>query len=289
VRSLLFVPGHDSRKLSKALASGADALILDLEDSVPDAEKPRARGLCAEVVKEQRHQMTLFVRVNALSSSFVRDDLEEIVGSKPHGIMLPKCSGGHDLRQVDSIVSALETREEVEAGSIKVLPIVTETAASLFGIPTYADVPQKRLCGMLWGGEDLAADIGAVSSRRPDGRYAGPFELARSLCLLGATAAQVPAIDAVFTNFRDRLGLEAECTDALRDGFSGKAAIHPDQVEVINQVFTPSAADVERAQRVIAAFAQVPEAGAINLDGTMLDRPHLRTAYCVVMRAKQQQ
>jgi citrate lyase subunit beta / citryl-CoA lyase len=288
VRSLLFVPGHDSRKLAKALASGADALILDLEDAVPDAEKVRARGICAEFVQENRERMDLFVRVNALSSSFIRDDLERVVSSQPKGIMLPKCSGANDLRQLDELISVFEKRADIGVGAIKVLPIVTETAASLFGIPTYSHHPGQRLCGMLWGGEDLAADIGAASSRAPDGKYSGPFAIARSLCLLGATATQVTAVDAVYTNFRDQAGLALECAEALRDGFTAKAAIHPDQVEVIHQVFTPSPADIERARSIIDAFSRSPEAGAISIDGKMLDRPHLRSAERVLSRAKVQ-
>jgi len=288
VRSLLFVPGHDSRKLSKALASGADALILDLEDSVPDAEKARARGMCAEFASENRDKVTLFVRVNALSSPFIRDDLEEVVSAQPHGIMLPKCSGGNDLRQVDALISVLEKRAEITDGDIKVLPIVTETAASLFGMQTYSHVPGQRLCGMLWGGEDLAADIGATSSRSPDGKYGGPFALARTLCLLGATAAQVTAVDAVYTNFRDQAGLILECVEALRDGFTAKAAIHPDQVAVIHEVFTPSQTEIDQALKVIDAFSKSPEAGAISIDGRMLDRPHLRSAQRVLARAQGQ-
>jgi citrate lyase subunit beta/citryl-CoA lyase len=284
MRSLLFVPAHDARKLAKGLDCGADALIVDLEDSVPEAEKARARGMCAEFVGQHRARLPLFVRVNALATGLLLDDLTAVVRAQPFGIMLPKCASGRDVALVGHYLSALEARDGLALGSIRILPIVTETAAALFDMSSYA-AAGPRLAGMMWGGEDLAADIGAGANRDAKGRYAAPYQLARSLTLLGAAAAQVPAIDAVYTNFRDPEGLKAEAADALRDGYSAKAAIHPDQIGPINAAFTPSDADVAWARRVLAAFDGSPGAGAIAIDGKMLDRPHYRAAQRVLARA----
>ena len=284
MRSLLFVPAHDARKLAKGLDCGADALIIDLEDAVPEAHKAQGRGMCAEFVSEHRARLPLIVRVNALDTGLLLDDLAAVVKAQPYGIMLPKCRSGRDVALVDAYLSALEARDGVRQGTLRILPIVTESAAALFDMSSYA-VAGPRLCGMLWGGEDLAADVGTVSNRGTDGRYTAPYALARSLTLLGATAAQVPAIDAVYTNFRDPEGLKAESAEALRDGFSAKAAIHPAQIGPINAAFTPSPDDVSWARRVIAAFNEAPERGAIVLDGNMLDRPHYRSAQRVLARA----
>jgi citrate lyase subunit beta/citryl-CoA lyase len=284
MRSLLFVPAHDARKLAKGLESGADALILDLEDAVPEAEKPRARAMCAEFVAVHRERMPLFVRLNALTTGATVDDLAAVVRTRPYGLVLPKCTSGRDLAMLDTQVSEFEARYDVVAGSLRILPIVTETAASLFSMDSYAREAGARLCGMFWGGEDLASDIGAVANRGLDGRYTAPYQLARALTLLGATAAQVPAVDAVYTNFRDHAGLKAETAEAARDGFSAKVAIHPDQVGPINEAFTPSSADMAWAQRVVAAFDASPAAGAIAVEGKMLDRPHHRAAQRVLAR-----
>ncbi len=241
--------------------------------------------MCAEFVAAHRARLRLFVRVNALSTGHVRADLDAVVRARPYGIMLPKCASGRDVADLAAHISDLEARNKIQAGSLRILPIVTETAASLFGLGGYASDAGPRLCGMLWGGEDLASDIGATANRDADGRYTAPYQLARSLTLLGATAAQVPAIDAVYTNFRDSAGLKAEAMEAVRDGFSAKAAIHPDQIGPINQAFTPSEGDVAKARSIIAAFDALPAAGAIALDGKMLDRPHYRAAQRLLARA----
>ena len=202
--------------------------------------------------------------------------------------MLPKCRNGDDVRRVSHYLAALEAREGVPAGDIRILPIVTETGGSLFGfggLGSYDNPPIPRLYGMLWGGEDLAADLGAITNRDDEGRYAAPYLLARSLCLFAAAASSAVAVDAVYTNFRDAAGLRKEAVEALRSGFSAKAAIHPDQIGVINEAFTPAAADVEAARRVIAAFEAAPGAGVVSVDGKMLDRPHYRTAQRVLARA----
>lgn len=284
MRSLLFVPGHDLRKLAKGMDCGADALIVDLEDAVPDADKARARDITAEFVAANHARLPLFVRINALGTGLALDDLAAVVRARPHGIMLPKCTNGADVALVDAYLSALEARDGVPAGSIRILPIATETAAAVLDLASHARQAKARLCGLMWGGEDLAADIGSVANRE-GGRYTAPYQLARSLTLLGATAAQVPPIDAVYTNFRDPDGLKAEAAEALRDGFSAKAAIHPDQVGPINAAFTPSDSDVAWARRVIATFEAAPGRGAVVLDGRMLDRPHYRSAQRVLSRA----
>lgn len=283
MRSLLFVPGHDARKLAKGLDCGADALIVDLEDSVPDGEKARARGVCAEFVAGHRERMPLFVRVNALSTGLLLDDLAAVVRAQPYGIMLPKCAGGADVARVDAYLSALEARDGVPAGALRVLPIVSESAGALFAMGSYAREAGPRLCAMLWGGEDLATNVGAAANR-VGGAYTAPFELARSLCLFGATAAGVAAIDAVYTDFRDVDGLRAEARAAAAAGFSAKAAIHPGQVQAINEAFTPSAGAWEEAAAIVAAFAAQPAAGAVSIDGRMFDRPHLRAAQRVLSR-----
>lgn len=285
MRSLLFVPGHDERKLAKGLDSGADALILDLEDAVPEAEKPRARGITEEFLKAHQNGLPLFVRVNALPTGLTLDDLAAVASARPYGIVLPKCASVRDVDLLGAYLSALEVREGVPAGSIRILGISTETAASVLAAASYGEKPHERLCGLMWGGEDLAADVGATANREPNGRYGAPYELARSFTLLGATAAQVPAIDAAFTNFRDTPGLRSEAERALRDGFSAKAAIHPDQIGPINEAFTPAPTDVAWARRVIDAFESSPTRGALQLDGKMLDRPHLRSALRVLARA----
>lgn len=285
MRSLLFVPGHDARKLAKGLDSGADALIIDLEDSVPEAQKARAREMCAEFVAAHRERLPLFVRVNALTTGATVADLAAVVHARPFGVMLPKCTSGRDVALLDAHVGESEAGCGMTPGSVRILPIVTESAASLFGMDSYAREAGPRLCGMFWGGEDLASDIGALRNRDPEGRYTAPYQLARALTLLGATAAQVPAIDAVFTDFRDHAGLKAEAAEAVRDGFSAKVAIHPDQIGPINEAFTPSEADSAWARQVIAAFDASPAAGAIAVEGRMLDRPHYRSAQRVLARA----
>jgi citrate lyase subunit beta/citryl-CoA lyase len=284
MRSFLFVPGDDERKIAKGLASAADALILDLEDAVAPARKGVARELCAATLAAGA-RMKLFVRINALDTGATLLDLAAVVKARPFGVMLPKCRNGDDVRLVSHYLAALEARDGVPAGEIRILPIVTETGGSMFGLGSYDTPPIPRLYGMLWGGEDLAADLGAISNRDDDGYYAAPYRLARSLCLFAAAASSAVAVDAVYTNFRDAAGLRKESIEALRSGFSAKAAIHPDQIAVINEAFTPSAADVEAARRVIAAFDAAPGAGVVSVDGKMLDRPHYRTAQRVLARA----
>jgi citrate lyase subunit beta/citryl-CoA lyase len=286
-RSFLFVPGDDERKIAKALDSAADALILDLEDAVAPQRKSAAREVCASALRGAKSPKALFVRMNALDTADAALDLTAIVSARPFGIVLPKCRHGDDARRLARELDAMEARAGIGSGSIRILPIVTETAASLFGLGTYAEPPIPRLHGMMWGGEDLAADIGAAANRDASGRYTAPYELARALCLLGAASAGVLAIDAVYTNFRDSTGLRAEALEGLRSGFGAKAAIHPAQVDVINEAFTPSPADVESARRIVAAFDAAGDAGVAAIDGRMLDRPHLRGARRTLERARE--
>ena len=286
MRSLLFVPGDDERKIAKALDSTADALILDLEDAVAPQRKAAAREVCASVLRSAKTSKALFVRINALDTADAAHDLNAIVAAKPFGVVLPKCRHGEDVHRLASALDTAEVQAQIEPRQIRILSIVTETAGSLFGLGTYAEASSPRLFGMMWGGEDLAADIGAVANRDASGRYTAPYELARALCLLGAAAASVVPVDAVYTNFRDPEGLRAEALEGLRSGFGAKAAIHPAQVDVINEAFTPSASDVQSAKRVIAAFESAGGAGVAAIDGRMLDRPHLRSAQRVLERAR---
>lgn len=284
MRSLLFVPADSERKVAKALASAADVVVLDLEDGVAADRRSVARGLCAEILAGAPAKPAM-VRINALDTGLALQDLAAVVRYGPFGIMLPKARGWADLARLGDHLDALETRDGIPLGRIRLLPVATETAGAVLGLATAAP-PMPRLLGMLWGGEDLAAELGATANRDARGRYGGPFLLARNLCLMASAAAGVVAVDAVFTDFRDTAGLCAEADAAARDGFGAKAAIHPDQVEHINAVFSPSATQLDESRAVVAAFAASPGVGAIALDGRMLDRPHLRAAERILARAQ---
>jgi citrate lyase subunit beta/citryl-CoA lyase len=266
LRSLLFVPGDRPDRMEKALGAGADALILDLEDAVAPAAKAEARRHVAEFL-EANSRSRLWVRVNPLDSPEHDRDLAAILHSHPDGVVLPKAEGG---ASVNELARRLAERSNATA---QILAIATETPAAIFQLGTYGGA--KRLAGLTWGAEDLPAAIGAAASRESDGRFTPPYELARSLCLFGAAAAGVAPIETVYPAFRDIDGLALYAGRARRDGFSGMMAIHPDQVPVINHAFTPSAEEIAHARAVVAAFAASPEAGALSLDGRMIDRPHL--------------
>ena len=255
--------------MEKALAAGADALILDLEDAVAPAAKAEARRAVAEFLVAKGGSR-IWVRVNPLDGAENEKDLVAILGAHPEGIVLPKAEGG---ASVDELSRRLSERGNVAA---RILAIATETPAAIFQLGSYGGA--KRLAGLTWGAEDLPAAIGAATSREADGRYTPPYELARSLCLFGAAAAGVAAIETVYPAFRDLEGLAAYAARARRDGFAGMMAIHPAQVPVINAAFTPSAEEVAHARAVVAAFEAEPEAGALSLDGRMIDRPHLLQA-----------
>ncbi|PDV87762.1 CoA ester lyase [Rhizobium sp. H4] len=274
LRSLLFVPGDRPERFEKALTSGADAVILDLEDSIAPANKPRARDSVHEFVRRHAGETKLLIRINPLASPECEDDLAALSGLQPFALMLPKAEGAASVRKLASSLAA----------ALPILPIATETPSAIFEIGSYRDVSDK-LCGLTWGAEDLPAAIGAATARRTDGRYTPPYELARSLTLFAAHAAAVPAIDTVFPDFRDFNGLRAYVGRARRDGFSGMMAIHPSQVETINHAFTPDASEIAWAEKVTAAFAAQPDAGVIQVDGRMLDMPHLKLALRILERA----
>ena len=277
-RSWLFVPGDSERKLARAAASGADALILDLEDSVAADRLPVARAMVADYLRAAaRTRGELWVRVNALASPHALADLVAAVAAAPFGIVLPKTESAADVVRLGHYLSALETAAGLPEGGIRVTAIATEAPASLFTLGGYA-ASGPRLTAMTWGAEDLAAELGAASNRVADGSYEFTFQMARSLCLAGAVAAGVAPIDTVFTNFRDTAGLAAEARAARRAGFTGKMAIHPDQVPAINDAFTPDANEVAHARRIVAAFADNPGMGTVGLDGKMVDMPHLKQA-----------
>jgi citrate lyase subunit beta/citryl-CoA lyase len=287
MRSLLFVPADSERKLDKALASGADMLLIDLEDSVAPAGKEAARRSAAAFIR--RHGGAagvpkLYVRVNGLATGLIDEDLAAVCIAGCDGIMLPKAEGGPDVSQLDAKITVREALEDLPDGAIRITAIATETARGVFRAGTYRGA-SERLMGLAWGAEDLAADIGASANRDAEGRYLETFRFARLLALLGAADAGVPAIDGIAVDFRDAAKLEAECAAAARDGFSAKMAIHPAQVPVINRVFTPSADEVAAARRVIDAFAAAGDAGVVAIDGKMVDRPHLTQAERILSRA----
>ncbi|WP_137390788.1 HpcH/HpaI aldolase/citrate lyase family protein [Rhodoligotrophos defluvii] len=287
MRSLLFVPADSTRKIEKALACGADVIIFDLEDSVAAAAKPAARELLRETLqgladRSQAEMPRLYVRVNALDTGLTAADLECLRGLRVDGIMLPKAEGAGCVRRLSAMIGGVEPSDH--RGATRIIVVATETAKAIFGLPSYASAG-PRLAALTWGAEDLRADIGARDNRSPDGRHTEPFRLARSLCLFAAVAAGVEPIDTVFPNFRDEAGFKQECDEALRDGFTGKMAIHPDQVPIINEMFSPSPQAVARAQAIVDAFAAAGDAGVIGLNGEMLDRPHLLHAQRLLARA----
>lgn len=288
MRSYLFVPGDSPRKLEKAMGSGAEALILDLEDSVSPSRKTEARQCVARFLVEARsveRRPNLIVRLNAFSSGLTDSDLTSVIQGAPDAVLLPKCEKGADVQHLDALLNVHEAEAGLPQGNTGIHALVTETATGVLNAGSYAG-KSARLRSLSWGGEDLSADIGASRNRVPDGRYADVFRLARSLTLLGAAAAAVDAVDAVFTDISDLEGLERESLAAVADGFSGKMAIHPSQVPVINHAFTPSDQAVAWARKVVDLFRQAgPDTGVLSLEGRMIDRPHLRQAVRILKRA----
>ncbi len=275
MRSLLFVPGNSAKMMAKAASSGADVLIFDLEDAVHPDAKPAARQLVAEALANSAGgRLSRYVRVNALDSAWCQGDLEAVLPAGPDGIMLPKLTGPEDLHVLSGLIERWELPARRDLTTI--IPVCTETPAATLSLAARSWA-HPRLAGLLWGAEDLSAAVGATTNRDEHGRYTAPFALARSLCLLAARAAGVVPIDAVFTDFRDSEGLARETDAARRDGFSAKAAIHPAQVAIINQRFTPTDAERRWAERVLAAF-DASATGVVQIDGVMLDAPHLAQA-----------
>jgi len=287
MRSFLFVPADSAKKLDKAMTSGADAIIVDLEDSIALDGKARARQSAAEFIKAvsaSPKRPYLIVRVNGLQTGLTDADLDAVAPARLDAVMLPKAEGGAAVIHAAAKLSVREALNDLPDGHIKILPIATETAAALFVAGTFAGA-SPRLLGLTWGAEDLSAELGAQMNRDAQGRFLDPYRLARTLCLAGAAAAGVPAIDTVYVDFRDANGLRRECEEACRDGFTGKMAIHPAQVAIINAVFTPSPEALARAQAIVDAFAARPDAGVVGIGGVMYDRPHLVRAQQLLARA----
>ena len=294
LRSWLFVPGDSDKKLGKAVGSGADALILDLEDSVAKANKSAARQLVRSFLMERprsTRKSQLWVRINPLDSPDALSDLVAAVGADPDGVMLPKVGGPADILRLSHYLDALEAAEDRTASgelaaSAKILPVATETAASAFRLGEYATATLPRLLGLTWGAEDLSAAVGASTNLDASGQWAFTYQMVRSLCLLGARAAGVEPIDTLFVNFKDEAGLRASSRQSRAEGFTGRLAIHPAQVATINESYRPTPDEVAHAQRVIAAFAADPDAGTVGLDGKMLDAPHLKQARDLLANAE---
>ena len=286
MRSLLFVPGDSERKLEKAFASTADVIIVDLEDSVAPVNKSAARSVAAEFIRSHggAARAGIYVRVNDLASGLLDDDLQAVMPVGPDGIMLPKAEGLADVERLSVKLRVQEAMNGLADGVTRILPIITETAAGVFAAGCFTH-GSERLSGVTWGAEDLSAAIGARATRDEAGRYTDVFRLARSLTLLAASSAEASAIDTVFVNFRDSKGLHAECLEAERDGFTGKMAIHPDQVAIINEAFTPSLKAIEEAQSIVEAFEAAGDAGVVGIGGKMYDRPHLKRAQRLIARA----
>jgi citrate lyase subunit beta/citryl-CoA lyase len=280
MRSLLFVPADAGSKLDKAMASGADAVIIDLEDSISPERKAHARAACFDYLKSAQPKTPrprLLVRINGLDTGMTDADLAAIVPGKPDAILFPKAEGGASLVHLDAKLTAQEAIAGVPEGAIKVLAQNVESSLGLFLAGTFR-AASPRLIGMTWGPEDLSAELGAEANRDAQGVLTEPYRFARSICLFGAAAAKVPAIETIYADFRNTDGLRRETIDSRRDGFTGRLAIHPAQVPVINEIFTPSAEQIEKAKAVVAAFAAQPGAGAVGIDGKMYDRPHLARA-----------
>jgi citrate lyase subunit beta / citryl-CoA lyase len=288
MRSLLFVPADGGSKLDKALASGADAVIVDLEDSIAPDRKAQARASAAAFLKSAVTQVKrprLLVRVNAIATGLVDDDLDAVVPARPDAILLPKAEGGASIIHADAKLTAREAIAGLDEGHIKIVAQAIETAAGLFAAGNIRGA-SGRLIGLTWGPEDLSAEIGAEANRDAQGLLTEPYRFARSVCLFAAAAAGVAAIETVYVDFRNLAGLKRETEEARLDGFVGRLAIHPAQVPVINEVFTPTADAIDRAQAIVDAFAKAPGAGVVAIDGKMYDRPHLARAHALLARGK---
>jgi len=286
MRSLLFVPADGGAKLDKAMASGADAVIIDLEDSITVERKDAARASARDFLKNAqsaKERPRLLVRINGLDTGMTDADLEAIMPGRPDAIVFPKAEGGTSVVHLDAKLNVHEALHEIREGTTKILAQAVESAAGMFLAGTFRGA-SNRLIGMTWGPEDLSAELGAEANREADGTLTEPYRLARSMCLYGAAAAKLPAIETVYVDFRNSEGLRRDTEMARRDGFVGRLAIHPAQVPVINEVFTPTAEQIAKAKAVIAAFAANPGAGAVGIDGKMFDRPHLVRAQALLAR-----
>ena len=282
IRSFLFVPGDSERKLEKARDAGADAIIVDLEDSVTAESRPRARELARAYIDGRDD---VWLRINPVDSDEAIADLQAVMPAAPNGIVLPKARNADDAARLATKLDELESRYGLAAGQTRILPLCTERPRALFSLDSYVGAT-PRLAGLTWGAEDLGAALGARATRDAHGNWLSPYELARSLCLFAAAAAEVPAIDTVYTDFRDADGLASYAERAARDGFTGMLAIHPAQVAIINDAFSPGEDDVRRAERIVALFKENPGAGALAIDGEMIDKPHLVQARRIIALAR---
>lgn len=278
LRSLLFVPGDSERKFAKAQGVGADVLILDLEDAVAPSMKQAARAQVSAMLDDRSpRDWRFFVRANPFNTGLTLDDLAAVVKPGLDGLLVPKANGGVDIARLGYYLDAFETAAGMALGTVKIAVVATETPAAMFALGSYAP-PHTRLVGLTWGAEDLAAAIGATANKEADGAWTEPYRQARSLCLYAAAAAGVAPLDTLYADFRDAEGLERDCRRARRDGFTGRIAIHPDQVATINRCFAPSDQEIEEARKIVAAFAEQPDAGTLGIDGKMYDIPHLKAA-----------
>lgn len=287
MRSLLFVPGDSEKKLAKSENVPADVLILDLEDSVTTSNKQKARDLVVEYLggRGRRNQPQVWVRINPLENVESGADLSAVIPASPTGIVLPKPRSPEDMEILGRRIGEYEAEYDLQVGSIHIIPVATETPHSIFSLGDYHQCGD-RLAALTWGAEDLSAAVGATTNRDGQGDWTAPYQLVRSLCLFAAHAAGVAAIDTLFADFRNARGLERSCIEARRDGFSGKLAIHPDQVEPINQAFTPTRDEIQHARQVVALFEASPGIGTLALDGVMLDLPHLVQAKKILLVAE---
>jgi citrate lyase subunit beta/citryl-CoA lyase len=278
LRSLLFVPGDSERKFAKARESGADALILDLEDSVAPPQKAAARAIVSRLVEDKTpRDWAFFVRVNALDTGLTLEDLCAAVKPGLDALLIPKVNGAADIERIGHYLDALEAKAGMAPGTVKLAIVATETAKAMFALGSYAPA-HPRLVGLTWGAEDLSAALGATDNKESDGAWTFPYKVARAQCLFAASAAEVAPLDTLYADFRDPEGLERECRRSRRDGFTGRIAIHPDQIAAINRCYAPSDAEIAHARRIVEAFAANPGAGTLGIDGKMVDIPHLKAA-----------
>ena len=284
MRSMLFVPGDRPERFAKAAASGADAVILDLEDAVVPEKRPQARLEIAAYLASAERNVPLWVRINPVDTDDALGDLAAVIDARPDGVVLPKARDGADVHRASHWLEAHEARCGFAIGSVGLIPLITESAGALLNAASFAVLP-ARVAGLTWGAEDLAADIGAFGNKSPDGEYELTYALARSMCLLAAAAAGVPAIDTVDTEFKDVAAIERRARASRRQGFAGKLAIHPGQLAPIHAAFSPSDDEVRWAERVLAAFRAAPGTGAVAFEGGMLDKPHIRQAERVLAAA----
>lgn len=278
LRSLLFIPGDSEKKFAKGSAAGADVLILDLEDAVAPSRKIEARAIVSRLLEDRTpRSWSFFVRVNPLDTGMTFTDMAAVVKPGLDGLLIPKANGAQDIDRIAEELDRLEQQAGMALGTVKIAVVATETPIAMFNLGSYTPA-HPRLVGLTWGAEDLAAAIGATANKEEDGSWTEPYRLARSLCLYAAAAADVAPIDTLYANFRDPEGLELDCRRARRDGFTGRIAIHPDQVETINRCFAPSPEEIAEAQMIVDAFAAQPDAGTLGINGKMYDIPHLKAA-----------